>query len=416
MGGRAGKRRNRFAPGLELFIAGRILQGLGTGLLLVVVAPPIVNNFPSTRMPTTAATFLIGFFGATAAGPLIGGIVAQADAWRLFFGLLALIGILNLGLGLLTVDEQPPQNPERPIDVLGLALAAVGTVLAFYGSYDIETGNPSSPVAWTIAGIGLLALVALLVLEYRSDDPFIPVKPLSTSLPVLGVVCAMVSGAVFVALLELMETLFAQGRHLEPLASGLLVWPLTINTGLAAFVFWRLFTTKFIAIIPLAGMMSLALAALLIATTALAPASDPTSIPFIVALLGIGAGSTVAPSLFLAAFGVPSTRIGRTFALVELLRSAAAFLLGPAILGFALAAGRGGLPTAPVRLAPLLDLVHLGAWVLFGTTILTIVALVALFKTAGLVLRAPDLHAWIEEKQQALESPGVPPPSKAFTG
>ncbi len=172
-------------------------------------------------------------------------IVAQADAWRLFFGLLALIGILNLGLGLLTVDEQPPQNPERPIDVLGLALAAVGTVRAFYGSYDIETGNPSSPVAWTIAGIGLLALVALLVLEYRSDDPFIPVKPLSTSLPVLGVVCAMVSGAVFVALLELMETLFAQGRHLEPLASGLLFWPLIIGTGLAAFVFWRLFTTKF---------------------------------------------------------------------------------------------------------------------------------------------------------------------------
>jgi len=58
-------------------IAGRALMGLATGLLLVVAVPPLVQRFPASRMPFTAGAIDIGFFGAVAAGPVVGGIVAD---------------------------------------------------------------------------------------------------------------------------------------------------------------------------------------------------------------------------------------------------------------------------------------------------------------------------------------------------
>ncbi len=59
-------------------------------------------------------------------------------------------------------------------------------------------------------------------------------------------------------------------------------------------------------------------------------------------LLGYGAGAGVAPGLFLAGFSVPSSKIGPTFALVELLRSEAAFLLGPVLVALAISVGLPG--------------------------------------------------------------------------
>jgi hypothetical protein len=48
-------------------------------------------------------------------------------------------------------------------------------------------------------------------------------------------------------------------------------------------------------------------------------------------LLGFGAGAGVAPALFMAGLSAPSDRLGPTFALVELLRSEAAFRVAPVV-------------------------------------------------------------------------------------
>jgi len=62
-------------------------------------------------------------------------------------------------------------------------------------------------------------------------------------------------------------------------------------------------------------------------------------LPLIAALFGFGAGATVAPGLFQAALSMPSRQLGPAFALVELLRSEAAFLIAPLLLHVAEADG-----------------------------------------------------------------------------
>jgi hypothetical protein len=100
--------------------------------------------------------------------------------------------------------------------------------------------------------------------------------------------------------------------------------------------------------------------------------------------------------LFLAALGVSSRKLGRAFALVELLRSEAAFAVSPIVL-FVMS----GLvdPGDPLRG------VHVGLQIMLVLACAGFVLSLAIPAVSGARLRAPDLHAWLDDGEQALPSP-----------
>ena len=86
-------------------------------------------------------------------------------------------------------------------------------------------------------------------------------------------------------------------------------------------------------------------------------------------------------------------------ALVELLRSSAAYLIGPVLVHFALS--QGSTPRAMI-----LGL-HITFWAAFTILVLCIALLIALALVSKVRLRTPDLEAWLGGEEQALESPKV---------
>ena len=73
------------APDGGVFIAGHVLQGLCTSLLLIAAVPPLVVAFSIAKLRWTAMILNVCIFGAVALGPLVGGIQAQANGWRPLF-------------------------------------------------------------------------------------------------------------------------------------------------------------------------------------------------------------------------------------------------------------------------------------------------------------------------------------------
>src|SRR3984885_6682599 len=68
-----------------MFITGHILQGLCTSLLLIAAAPPLALGFGVEKFRSTAVIMSMCIFGAVTVGPAIGGIQAEANAWRPLF-------------------------------------------------------------------------------------------------------------------------------------------------------------------------------------------------------------------------------------------------------------------------------------------------------------------------------------------
>lgn len=371
------------------FVAGRIVQGAATGLMLVIALPPLVTRYGADRLPRTAGLLNVGLFGAVTAGPLVGGAAATGPAaWRWLFAGVAALGAAGVILAASSLDHQPPYDRSVPPDWSAFALAAAGTVLPFFGVSRLAAHGVTEPVVWAPVAVGLASLTLLVIRQYRRPDALMPVRALSTSLPVVGTVTAMLAGAAVVTLVSLTVASLLAAQHTAPLAAGALLAPQVAGVGIAAFVFARLLRSRWLPLLVVAGLLVIGAAGVLLL--------DPTGTAAVLAaaaLLGLGAGATVSPGLFLAAFGVPSSRIGRAFALVELLRSEAAYLVGPVLLYLARSQ------------SSLADGLRTATWVVIALVAGTLVLVVGLYVASGARPAEPDLAAWLDGDDQALRSP-----------
>jgi MFS family permease len=183
-----------------MYIAGHIIQGLCTSMLLIAAVPPLAIGYPKDKLRTTAVIMNMCIFGAVALGPFIGGLQAQSNAWRPLFWIVAGIAALALIFALLTFEDSPPANPDSARDLPAIGLAAVGCVAAFFGASELTSHKFVSAIVLAPLFGGLAAIVALVVYQYRAKTPLLTVKPLlKSSIPVAGIVVALFAAAAAVS-------------------------------------------------------------------------------------------------------------------------------------------------------------------------------------------------------------------------
>lgn len=373
--------------------AGRLAAGFATGMLLVTALPPAIRRFPAARLPVTAAFVNLGLFGAIAAGPLLGGMVATGHDWRWLYGCFALLGVLTVAVAWRVLPEIPPGNPELPVDITGLALGLTATVLPFFAGGALRAHGFASPVVMLPLIAGLACFLALLLVEYHKQEPLAPVKKMWTTMPLIGVIVAMFGGGAFVTFMQITVQVLLHAAGRTPLSAGLAFWPQVVGVLVAATLLGLLFRTRFLPVLALAGMLLLIGGGALLA---MLPAHPPAlSLSIAVGLAGIGAGATVSPGLFIAGFALPSKILGRIFALVELVRSDADFILSPVMLSLAkVSAG-----------TPDMSRVHLALWITIAIAAAGTLACLALFALGGRGLAKPDLTGWLKRDRPATDSP-----------
>ena len=175
-----------------------------------------------------------------------------------------------------------------------------------------------------------------------------------------------------------------------------------------AVVFGFVISRKAMHYLPLVGMALLA-AGILVFTYAL-PANQPLAMVGS-ALTGLALGATVAPALFVAGFSLQSASLQRVFAIIELMRAVAAFMVAPILAHIAdalpgdLAAGTGTT-----------------LWIGFGLAIGGAIFGVAIYLLSGARPQKPDLDEFLDGESPAWYSPpllarirsGLPSPVPAI--
>ena len=373
-----------------MFITGHILQGLCTSLLLIAAAPPLFLGFDSSKLRPTAVIMNMCIFGAVALGPLIGGIQASADAWRPLFWIVVGIAALALLLSVATFEDAPPADPTAPKDVLAIGLAAVGAGLAFFGAAELDTHKFLSPITILPLLVGLALIVALIVIQCTSKRPLLTIRDMLTStIPVAGIVIALFAAAASVSAIELSSSMLAP-LH-SPLNLGLLYLPEFAGAVLTAIALGVVFRHKGLHYLPLIGMGFLA-AGILVFRLQLPPGTATALVGS--GLTGIGVGATVAPALFVAGFSLRALNLQRVFAIVELMRAVAAFMIAPVFVHFASTVGTQ--PYGGTGIALLI-----GA----GLAVTGAVIAVVLYALGPARAQAPNIEAFIAGEAPAWQSP-----------
>jgi nucleotide-binding universal stress UspA family protein/MFS family permease len=372
-----------------LFIVGHVLQGLCTSLLLIASTPPLILGYPVKKLRSTAVIFNLCIFGAVAAGPLIGGAQASFHAWRPLFWIVAGVAFLGLVFSLLTFSDAPPADLSAPRDPIAIGLAASGSVLAFFGAAELLTHGFLEPVAIVPLLAGIVLIATLIVYEYRARHPLLILRNLVSTIPITGVVVAVCAAAAATSAIALTSTV--QTGHFAPLHLGLLYIPELAAAIVTAFIFGQIFSTRFIHYYALAGLVILA-AGILVLRSVIPPDSALTLAGS--ALVGIGIGASVVPALFLAGYSLRSASIQRVFAILELLRAIAAFLIAPILLHFAVTLT--GLPSPAFNTA---------LWICFGLSAGGAIVGVLLYTLGRVRPAAPAIERWMGGMEPAWESP-----------
>jgi len=100
------------------------------------------------------------------------------------------------------------------------------------------------------------------------------------------------------------------------------------------------------------------------------------------------------PALFIVGYSLPNSNLQRVFAIVELLRAVAAFMIAPLMLHFAFTVGHSVSTGTTIAL-----------WICFGISAGGALAGVCLYALGGVRPPAPSLERWFGGREPGWHSP-----------
>lgn len=227
------------APGPEVLIGARVLQGGMAALMVPQVLTFIQVDFPARERPKAFAVYGMTFALGGVSGPLLGGVLTQADilglGWRTIFLVNLPVGILAL-LGAAAVLRDSRAPSAAGLDLGGMLLATVALVALLY---PLVQGHQLGWPAWTYASMaGCVPLLALFGVYQRARGrrggwPLVEPGLFRYRSVVGGLLVAVVFfagiGFTFVLTLYLQE-----GLGFSPLGAGLSMLPFSVGVVLGS--------------------------------------------------------------------------------------------------------------------------------------------------------------------------------------
>lgn len=344
-----------------VLLIGRALQGLGLGVLALLMSVARDQLRPERAQSTIATISVAGTVGIGVAYPLMG-LLDQLAGLRVAYGvgfLLSLAAVL-IARRVLPADEP---RPSPPIDVTGAVLLGIGTL-----GILLLAAQPSVwDARWVGTAILVVTVLALGVwvwLELRTPAPLVDLRLLVAG-GILRANAAMLTAGIGMYLLFSLLTRYVQtpadagyGFGLSGVLAGAALIPFSV-LGLIAGRLTSWLTTHVSArwtfVIYAAGVT---LAAVLFAAV---PDSLITTLASMAILgFGVGGASAIMPRLVLD--GVPKQETSSVLSINQIVRTVG-FSIGSALTGLLLATAtpngsllppEHGYTTAAIYVLPLL--------------------------------------------------------------
>jgi EmrB/QacA subfamily drug resistance transporter len=303
------------AQGLVLF---RALQGVGGAVLFATATPLLRAEFSGAALARALGAFGATLGGASAVGPLVGGVLTDTLGWRAIFFVNLPIGVAAFAVGVARLRESRDPAGGRA-DWVGTALIIVALTSLMFALIRGNALGWASPAIVTLFATAAVAFAAFVIYELHiaaapmADLHLFQRRSFAATGFVAFAISATVIGTVTYLSLYMQNTL-----GYSPVQSGLRFLPLFLVSFAVAFLTGRLLGK--VAMRVLLGVAMTA-AAVGLASMAHLTASSTWVVllpGFILAGIGLGVTSTGLASAALSA--VEPAHAGMAAGLVNTLR------------------------------------------------------------------------------------------------
>ena len=230
------------APNFPVLLTGRLIQAIGTGLLMPILFNVFLLIYPPHRRGKVMGIIGLVIMFAPAIGPTLSGVIVEYLGWRYLFIVVIPFALFSIAFAykyLVNVSEVT-----RPkIDVLSLVLSTIGfgaIVYGFSSAGESETGF-LDPKVYSIILVGFIAIVFFALRQLKLKEPLIDLRvfryPMYTHGVILFLIIIM---AMFAS--EIILPIYMQGPlALTAATAGLVLLPGSILNGALSPVMGGLF-------------------------------------------------------------------------------------------------------------------------------------------------------------------------------
>ena len=161
-----------FSISLIILIIGRILQGIGNGIIMPYVQILLLRTIPEEKWQTYMGLYGLVIAIAPVLGSFIGGFVITIYGWRELFSFFTVATIIILVLGIIFVKDNTPSE-DYPLDYLSVVLSVIGCAGVMLGFTNVADYGFTHYLVILPIIIGIMALILFVKRQPKLEKPLI---------------------------------------------------------------------------------------------------------------------------------------------------------------------------------------------------------------------------------------------------
>ncbi|MBU7595336.1 multidrug efflux MFS transporter [Metabacillus halosaccharovorans] len=229
------------APSFSVLMIARVVQAIGTALLLPLMFNTILMIVPPHKRGRIMGIIGLVIMFAPAVGPTISGLILKSLSWHWIFwiSLPLLIGALIFGW----IFMQNVTNPTKPkIDILSIVLSTLGFGGIVFGfSSAGEGGGWGSATVIVSMIIGAVSILFFTIRQLKMEQPVLNLRAFKYPMFTIGLLLVVVCMMVILSSMILLPLYLQTSLSLSTFAAGLLLLPGGIINGILSPVMGGLF-------------------------------------------------------------------------------------------------------------------------------------------------------------------------------
>ncbi|MEE0025928.1 DHA2 family efflux MFS transporter permease subunit [Methanobrevibacter sp.] len=216
------------APVIDVLIIGRIIQGIGGGILLPITQIVILKVIPKEKWHAYMGLFgfIIGI--APALAPTVGGIIIDSVGWREIFLLFIIISIVLIIISALGIKLEFDREANYNLDIISLILCSVACLGIMIGFSNIAARGFSFVYVILPIIIGIITLILFSHRQFNIKNPLLDLGILKHKYFFYGTLFSAILYFTMCALNVIMPLFVQNVSYYSATESGLILLPATI--------------------------------------------------------------------------------------------------------------------------------------------------------------------------------------------
>ena len=320
------------APDMTWLIAGRAVQGLGGGGLMIGAQAIIADVVPARERGRYMGVMGGVFALSSVAGPLLGGWFTEGIGWRWAFWMNVPLGVLALTSAMVFLRLPKPSGTRPRLDVAGMVLlAAASTGLVLATTWGGTTYAWGSSVIIGLIVATVIAVAAFVSAERRAAEPIMSPHLFRDRNFNLTTIAGLITGIAMFGAMAYLPTYLQMVTGANATKAGFLMIPMMIGLLVSSVVSGQLVSkTGRYKWLPITGTLLVAVALVLLST--MTPSLPVWVLCGYLSIMGVGLGMSMQILILIVQNSFPLSEVGTATAGNNYFRQIGASL-GSAIVG-----------------------------------------------------------------------------------